>query len=197
MTSPLAPSLRIMLAAACLAAIVPSSVSAQSGASISESLLYQPHTLHNGWRKDVRGLTHFSGMFCPNYIGDLSRSELVPNLKELGTGCVYESEDGKIRAVFRKHKKSDLSHITSNFISGFEQSGFKRAAQNTAPDTIVFHTENRYGEQIMETLISFSGNQSNYSLWIALPSSQLPTELSKVQRNFKKLAQKIEITSRP
>lgn len=165
---------------------------AQSNNRVSESLLYQPHALQNGWRKDVDALTHFSGMFCPDYIGKLSRSVLIPDMKELGVGCIYETEDGEIKTIFRRHKKGIAKQVLSNFASGFSQSHFQQLKLARPASKIAFRTETMKKLGRMESYISYSTPTSDYTVWTSI-SDQLPiSELNEVRLNFKKLTIKIE-----
>ncbi|SDR36936.1 hypothetical protein [Pseudovibrio sp. Tun.PSC04-5.I4] len=165
---------------------------AQSNNRVSESLLYQPRILQNGWRKDIDALTHFSGMFCPDYIGKLSRSVLIPDMKELGIGCIYETEGGKIKTIFRRHKKGTAKQVLSNFNSGFTESHFQQLKLGIPENEIAFRTETMEGMGRIESLISYTAPTSDYTVWTSI-SDQLPiSELDEVRLNFMNLAIKIE-----
>ncbi|SFT63731.1 hypothetical protein SAMN05444141_102458 [Pseudovibrio denitrificans] len=165
---------------------------AQANSTISESLLYQPHTLHNGWRKDVDALTHFTGMFCPDYISQLSRSALVPDLKELGTGCVYETENGEIKVIFRRHKKDTAATLINNFKSGYRQSHFKPLNLKTPQNEVAFRTETTMNMGRVESFVAYTAPSADYTVWTSISDDLPVSELEKIRALFKSLAVRIE-----
>ncbi|GHB32216.1 hypothetical protein GCM10007094_21250 [Pseudovibrio japonicus] len=165
---------------------------AQAHPKVSEDLLYQPHTLHNGWRKDVDALTHFTGMFCPDYMGQLSRSAVVPDLKELGIGCIYEMEDGEIKVVFRRHKKGTATALINDFKSGYQQSKFKLLDLKTPQNEVAFKTETmaRFGR--IESFTAYTAPSADYTVWTSLSDDLPESALQKINSRFKKLTIRIE-----
>ncbi len=178
----------------CIASAI-SLLSASVGAAnntISESLLYQPHTLHNGWRKDIDALTHFTGMLCPNYIGKLSRSGLVPDMKELGIGCIYETEGGGITVIFRRHAKGTATELIRSFKNGYQKSQFPPLQTQTSQSNVTFQTGAGIGPDRIETFVSYTGNTADYTLWISAPGDLPIRLLEAIRTRFKKLAISIE-----
>ncbi len=165
---------------------------AQANPTVSESLLYQPHTLHNGWRKDVDALTHFTGMFCPDYMGQLSRSAVVPDLKELGTGCIYETEDGEIKVIFRRHKKGTATSLIKSFKSGYQQSKFKPLDLKAPQNEVAFRTETMERLGRIESFAAYTAPSADYTVWASLSDDLPASALQKVNSFFKKLTIRIE-----
>lgn len=168
------------------------SLPAQANPTISESLLYQPHALHNGWRKDVDALTHFTGMFCPDYMNQLSRSAVVPDLKELGIGCVYETEGGEIKVIFRRHRKGTATALIKNFKSGYEQSKFKPLALKTPQNEVAFRTETMMRLGRIESFTAYTAPSADYTVWTSLSDDLPVSALQKINSLFKKLTIRIE-----
>ena len=178
------------LLSSCL--LLSGSLFAQANSTISESLLYQPHTLHNGWRKDVDALTHFTGIFCPDDISRLSRSALVPDLKELGIGCVYETEDGKIKVIFRRHKRDTATALINNFKNGYRQSNFKPLVLKTPQNEVAYRTETKMRTGHIESFAAYTAPSADYTLWTSMSDDLLVSELEKIRTLFKKLILRIE-----
>ncbi|KZL14895.1 hypothetical protein PsAD37_04653 [Pseudovibrio sp. Ad37] len=172
--------------------LLTASLLAQANSTISESLLYQPHTLHNGWRKDVEALTHFTGMFCPDYISKLSRSALVPDLKELGIGCIYETENGEIKVIFRRHKKDTATTLINNFKSGYSQSHFKPLALKTPQNEVAFRTETTMRMGRVESFTAYTAPSADYTVWASISDDLPVSELEKIRALFKKLTLRVE-----
>ena len=55
-----------------------------------------------GWQSDVGGLRHFTGLRCPDMIGDYYRIKVMEGDAVSQAGCIYTGRDG-ITAVLRKH----------------------------------------------------------------------------------------------
>ncbi|KZL21366.1 hypothetical protein PsAD2_00657 [Pseudovibrio axinellae] len=165
---------------------------AQANNTVSESLLYQPHTLYSGWRKDIDTLTHFTGMFCPDYIGRLSRSAIVPDLKELGTGCVYETENGDIKVIFRRHKKDTSATLINNFKSGYTKSKFTLLKMDTPTNEVAFQTETISRVGRIESFSAYTAPAADYTVWTSISSALPMSELDTIRVLFKKLTVRIE-----
>jgi len=159
---------------------------------LSESLLYQPHTLYNGWRKDVNVLTHFSGMFCPDYLGGLSRAGLVPDMRELGIGCIYEDQSGEITAIFRRHKPKSTPEVLMKFSKYYKQNHFPRQEAGIPENTVAFKTEASPINGRIEAMSAYAGTSADYTLWISISDHMAVGTIELVQADFRQLSRVIE-----
>ncbi len=179
-----------VLFSSCL--LLSGSLFAHANITIPENLLYQPHTLHNGWRKDVDALTHVTGMFCPDYISNLSRSALVPDLKELGIGCIYETGNGNIKVIFRRHWKNTATALINNFKTGYRESHFKPLDLKIPQNEVAFRTETTMRMGRVESFAAYTAPGADYTVWTSI-SDDLPIgELEKIRVLFKKLTLRVE-----
>ena len=55
-----------------------------------------------GWVNDALGMRHFSGLSCPNRLGDLTRTKVLAAARTRLAGCIYSSEQG-LQIVVRQH----------------------------------------------------------------------------------------------
>ncbi|MDX5594136.1 hypothetical protein [Pseudovibrio sp. SPO723] len=154
----------------------------------AEALLYRPSTVLSGWKQQLDGLRHYSGLECPDTVGGLHRSGVTPDIADTGPGCKYLGEQG-VEAVFRQHRPYRLVDIQRTFLDEYEGSGFTLV--DGPENSLTFQTDLEGAEATMESLWAFQGEESGYTLWFAADRNFL-AEADRTLRAFQRLAHNIE-----
>lgn len=126
-----------------------------------------------GWQSDLIGLRHFSGLRCPDVIGVFFRIKVMEGDASSLAGCIYTGRDG-ITAVLRKHDHATGRREALKFSRNYKAAGFEPIKlSGVAASGISFRTRSWTPTSLCETLWYFSGEKSDYTLWL---SYILPTQ---------------------
>ncbi|WP_209017284.1 hypothetical protein [Roseibium aggregatum] len=127
-----------------------------------------------GWQSDVGGLSHFSGLRCPDTIGSFYRVKAMASDGVSLAGCIYTGQDG-LTAVLRKHLLGTGRREALAFSRNYKSAGFEPVKMSgAAASGISFRTRNWTPSSLLETFWYFSGEKADYTLWIAytLPAQE-------------------------
>ena len=128
----------------------------------------------NGWVSDFEGLRHFSGMRCPDIVGDFLRSKALGAESDRMAGCIYSGEDG-MTAVLRQHLLGTGTAEARKYMKNYKAAGFREIKlTGVAESGISFVTRDWTQATQCETLWHFSGKKADYTLWLtySLPGQE-------------------------
>ncbi len=130
-----------------------------------------------GWQSDVGGLRHFTGLRCPDVIGEYFRIKVLEGDDVSLSGCIYTGRDG-ITAVLRKHLQGSGRREALSFSRNYKAAGFEPVKLTGAASSgISFRTRNWTPTSLCETFWYFTGAKADYTLWL---SYTLPTQEAEV-----------------
>lgn len=156
------------LLAATLFAVLNTTVCAQAQSRVEEQV---------GWTSDVGGLRHFSGMKCPDIVGNFFRSKVLTADADRMAGCIYTGKVG-MTAVLRQHLSGTGAIEARKFMKSYKASGFRQIAlSGIALSGTSFQTRSWSENTLCETLWHFSGKKADYTLWM---SYTLPNQESEI-----------------
>lgn len=119
-----------------------------------------------GWVSDFEGLRHFSGLRCPDVVGDLLRSKVLGADSDRMAGCIYSGEGG-MTAVLRQHLLGSGTAEARKYMKNYKAAGFREIAlTGVAESGISFVTRDWTPATQCETLWHFSGKKADYTLWL-------------------------------
>lgn len=123
--------------------------------------------LDSGWQIDPQGMRHYTGLVCRDRLGMLTRVKVLPGGMDTIAGCIYATPQG-ISAVLRSHAKGASAAVAANFAKRFSDAGFRRVETSGATASgLTFATGERETGTRCETLWRFTGNERDYTLWMA------------------------------
>lgn len=128
-----------------------------------------------GWQSDVQGLRHFTGLRCPDVIGNFYRIKVMEGDGTSRSGCIFTGRDG-ITAVLRMHLQGTGRREAVAFSRNYKAAGFEPIKlTGAAANGISFRTSNQSAASQCETLWYFSGSKADYTLWMSytLPSQEV------------------------
>ncbi|NBN77156.1 hypothetical protein GWI72_02615 [Microvirga tunisiensis] len=154
------------------AALVPGSALAQTAAPRVQS------EYEAGWVNDALGMRHYSGLSCPNRMGSLTRTKVMPTGRTRIAGCIYTSDQG-LQVVIRQHAQDTGPTEADLFARTYLKAGFAPVRlSGVAGRGITFRTSGNADRSLLETLWHFRGRSADYTLWIAytLPEHEMALE---------------------
>ena len=126
----------------------------------------QRSTSETGWRMVTTSMRHFTGLDCPDAIGDLSRIRVLTSAPDRIAGCVYQASDG-VSAVVRSHPQGASERLAETFRSRYRAAGFTQIeTSGAAASGVSFKTSEYENGTRCETLWRFAGQGGDYTLWM-------------------------------
>lgn len=120
-----------------------------------------------GWINDATGMRHFTGFSCPNELGSLTRSKVMPTVNSRVASCVYIEESTGIEVVISAFQQGTARQEVANFMRGYQAAGFKELKlSGIAASGITFTTGGDQERMLCETLWPLSGKSADYTVWI-------------------------------
>ena len=120
-----------------------------------------------GWINDAQGMRHFTGFRCPNEVGGLTRSKVMPTVNSRVASCIYVDETGGIQVVVSAFQQGMARREAGKFKTGYQAAGYKELAlSGIAASGITFTTGGGQGRMLCETLWPMSGKSADYTVWI-------------------------------
>ncbi|WP_417670865.1 hypothetical protein [Roseibium sp.] len=130
-----------------------------------------------GWVSDVRGMRHFNGLRCPDLVGSLFRTKVLAADADRMAGCVYSGRDG-LRAIMRQHLSGTGGRSANDFLTQYTAAGFRQASlSGAAANGVTFITSDWTPTTHCETLWHFTGENADYTVWMAY---SLPTQEAEI-----------------
>ncbi|MXN63696.1 hypothetical protein GR183_02165 [Stappia sp. GBMRC 2046] len=162
---------KILLSAVLALTFSPSMAGAQSISPLDNA------PLDSGWQIDPHGMRHYTGLVCRDRLGMLTRVKVLPGGMDTIAGCIYATPQG-LYAVLRSHEKGASAAVAANFAKRFSDVGFERVkTSGAAASGLTFSTGERETGTRCETLWRFTGNERDYTLWMAYT---LPVQESEI-----------------
>lgn len=144
-----------------------------TGAALAPAHAQAAPEAEAGWRSDVEGLRHFTGLRCPDVIGAFYRIKVMDGDGPSLAGCIYTGRDG-ITAVLRSHLQGSGRREALNFSRSYKAAGFEPLKLSGAAQTgTSFRTGTTGSSTHCETLWYFDGAEADFTLWM---SYTLPTQ---------------------
>ncbi|WP_068314613.1 hypothetical protein [Polycladidibacter hongkongensis] len=162
----------------------------------SEGLLNRPYDLRTGWRKDVHGLTHIEGMHCPDWLGEMERTAILPDIEAIGLGCTYERKRARVSAIIRQHPHGAAQPFMRELAVNFAASGFSLLKDNGLYKGMTFVTGEQNHHSIYESIWTFEGETADYTLWVSQRAPVFPEKTDKLLRDFFALAKRVEASAK-
>lgn len=120
-----------------------------------------------GWVNDALGMRHFSGLSCPNRLGDLTRTKVLAAARTRLAGCIYSSEQG-LQIVVRQHAPDTGPLEAQRFAASYQAARFAPVRlSGVSSQGITFRTGGTEERALLETFWHMRGRSSDYSLWIS------------------------------
>ncbi|WP_417685935.1 hypothetical protein [Roseibium sp.] len=130
-----------------------------------------------GWVSDVRGMRHFSGLRCPDIVGELFRTKVLAADADRLAGCVYSGREG-LRAILRQHVPGTSSRAASDYLNSYRSSGFRRVQLSGAGAGGITFVTNDWTPNIQyETLWRFAGEKADFTVWMSYTLPQQETDI--------------------
>lgn len=120
-----------------------------------------------GWINDAQGMRHFTGFRCPNEVGTMTRSKVLPTVNTRVASCIYVDETAGIQVVVSAFLQGTARREAGKFKTGYEAAGYKELAlSGIAASGITFTTGGNESRMLCETLWPMSGKNADYTVWI-------------------------------
>ena len=146
--------------------------------------------VEDGWVHDAHGMRHYSGLSCPNEIGLMSRTKVMPSGNDSVAGCLYEGDDG-VTAVLRQHPRGDGAMQAQKFLDNYRKAGFAPInLSGVAESGISFRMRINGGHSWCETFWYLSGADKDFTLWLAY---ELPKDEDIIGRTFQSFTQALRL----
>ncbi|MFN4010440.1 MAG: hypothetical protein ACK4K8_10835 [Pannonibacter sp.] len=141
-----------------------------------------------GWVNDALGMRHFSGLSCPNRLGDLTRTKVLAAARTRLAGCIYTSERG-MQLVIRQHAPDTGRDEAKRFADAYQQAGYALLRlSGVAEQGITFRTGGTDERALLESFWHLKGRSSDYSLWI---SYNLPDHETVLEPAFQEITEQL------
>lgn len=120
-----------------------------------------------GWINDATGMRHFTGFSCPNELGRLTRSKVMPTVNSRIASCVYIEEGTGLEVVISAFVQGTARREAANFMEAYRAAGYKELKlSGIASSGITFTTGGDKDRMLCETLWPMSGKSADYTVWI-------------------------------
>ncbi|WP_439529759.1 hypothetical protein [Pannonibacter sp.] len=141
-----------------------------------------------GWVNDALGMRHFSGLSCPNRLGDLTRTKVLAAARTRLAGCIYTSERG-MQLVIRQHAPDTGRDEAKRFADAYQKAGYALLRlSGVAEQGITFRTGGTDERALLESFWHLKGRSSDYSLWI---SYNLPDHETVLEPAFQEITEQL------
>lgn len=138
-----------------------------------------------GWVSIVDGMRHFSGMRCPDVVGPFFRTKVLAADADRLAGCQYSAAGG-MQAIMRKHLSGTGASAARAFLNNYRAGGFSQAKVTGIAETgVTFITGGGADSAMCETLWRFSGEKSDYTLWLSYTLPAQETQVGPAVAAFK------------
>ncbi|WP_430511764.1 hypothetical protein [Pannonibacter phragmitetus] len=143
-----------------------------------------------GWINDAKGMRHFTGFRCPNEVGGLTRSKVMPTVNSRIASCIYLDETAGIQVVISAFQQGMARREAGKFKTGYQAAGYKELAlSGIAASGITFTTGGNQSRMLCETLWPMSGKNADYTVWIHY---SLPVHEQAVEPAFKAVVEMLK-----
>jgi hypothetical protein len=143
-----------------------------------------------GWINDATGMRHFTGFSCPNELGSLTRSKVMPTVNSRIASCVYIEEGTGLEVVISAFQQGTARQEAANFMDAYRAAGYKELKlAGIAASGITFTTGGGKDRMLCETLWPMAGKSADYTVWIHY---SLPFHEKAVEPAFKSVVEMLK-----
>lgn len=119
----------------------------------------------DGWRDESGGLVHYSGLFCPNQIAMLTRTDASGLAAHIVASCTYQAP--RLQAVVEILEPNALETALAKLRANYVTSGFGHlAAAGSAARGMTFVVGEDGPSQMRETIWPIRIGPRDYLLWM-------------------------------